>query len=279
MSLEQQLADAIVSAFDHLGGEPLEAVRQALYQRTVGDWVRQETTTTALIGGAEMAIPGLHALTIPAGITFLLHKMATITWGIGALRRAAIVETAQLSDLRNVLTIWGNNGYYDASQLSHRAISLPALSYVLSAEGYQQLLARSYADESDERTRRVALHLAYHFVGDERMQALYRHQLGNKALAEALSVGERPEPPLPEDNDLTRRIGARLALRLAAQLSARVPARLLMGFVPLIGPLFNAIANAGTLQSMADCADKYYYEAVRPEDWQNLNGPEHVHHS
>jgi hypothetical protein len=269
MSLEQQLADAIASAFDHLGGEPLDAVRQALYQRTVADWVRQETTTTALIGGAEMAIPGLHALTIPVGITFLLHKMASITWGIGALRRAAIVETAQVSDLRNVLTIWGNNGYYDASQLSHRAISLEALRYALSAQGYQQLLARPYADESDERTRRVALRLAYHFNGDERMQALYRHQLGSKALDEALSAGERPEPPLPQENDLTRRIGAMLALRLGAQLSARVPARLLMGFVPLIGPLFNAIANAGTLQSMADCADKYYAQAIQPQDWQH----------
>lgn len=41
-----------------------------------------------------------------------------------------------------------------------------------------------------------------------------------------------------------------------------------MGFVPLVGPLINAIANAGTLQSMADCADKYYSEAVRPQDWQ-----------
>jgi len=268
MSLEQQLADAIANAFDHLGGEPLDAVRQALYQRSVADWVQQETTTTALIGGVEMAIPGLHALTIPAGISFLLHKMATITWGIGALRRAAIIETAQLSDLRNVLTIWGNNGYYDASQLSHRALSLEALSYALSAEGYTQLHRRSYMDESDEATRRVALSLAYHFEGDERMQALYRHQAGSKALEEALSVSERPEPPLPQGGDLTRRIGARLALRLGAQLSARVPARLLMGFVPLIGPLFNAIANAGTLQSMAECADKYYSDALLPSDWQ-----------
>ena len=61
-----------------------------------------------LAGGVEMAIPGIHALTIPAGIAFLIHKMAYISWGIGAIKGAYVIETAQHSDLRNILTLWAN---------------------------------------------------------------------------------------------------------------------------------------------------------------------------
>jgi hypothetical protein len=273
MALEQQLAEAIALAFDQLGGEPSDAVRNALYQRTVGDWMRQETTKSAFIGGAEMAIPGLHLLTIPAGISYLLHKMASISWGIGALRRATIIETAHYSDLRNILSIWANNGYYDASQLSHRALHLSAWQYALSAQGYNALvqIKPKHEDEGDQRTRAIALHLAYNFPSDERAQALFKLQAGAKALDSALAPeaqAERSEPPFTETGEASRRIGAKLALRLGVQLSARVPARLLVGLIPVVGVLVNAFANAGTLQSMADSADKYYANALRAEEWQ-----------
>lgn len=272
MALEQQLAEAIALAFDQLGGEPLDSARKALYQRTVGDWVRQEATKTAFIGGAEMAIPGLHLLTIPAGISYLLHKMASISWGIGALRRATIIETPHYSDLRNILTLWANNGYYDASQFSHRALHLSAWQYVLSAEGYAHLmhLKPKHEDEGDQRTRAIALQLARAFPEDERSQGLLKLQAGSKALETALAVPEsaRPATPFGEGGEASRRLGAKLALRLGVQLSARVPARLLVGVIPVVGVIVNAFANAGTLQSMADSADKYYANAVRVDEWQ-----------
>ena len=104
MSLQEQIAVAITSAFEELGGDANQAVEAARHHSRVDDWVQQETAKIAVAGGVEMAIPGIHALTIPAGITFLLHKMATISWGIGAIKGAYIVETSQYSDLRNILT-------------------------------------------------------------------------------------------------------------------------------------------------------------------------------
>ncbi len=266
-SLEQQLADALMYAFDELGGDTFEATRNALYQRTVADWVAQETTKTALVGGVEMAIPGLHALTIPAGISYLLHKMAVISWGIGALKGAHVTETLYGSDLRGVLTVWANDNQYNASLLDMQAFTMDALREALTPAGSAalQAVAQSQREDPTAQTARVLMHLVDSFAHDEKAQRAYKHRLGKQALEEALqhaqartSVYVRPEGiTLPE-----RRIGARLAFKLAAQLSLKVPARWVMGFVPIAGALVNAFFNAQTLRSVAEAAEVYYDHAL-----------------
>ena len=111
MGLQEQVAEAIVIAFDDLGGDPQDAVLDAMSHDSLESWTNQEIVMVGLAGGAEMAIPGIHALTIPAGIAYLIHKMAYISWGIGAIKGAYVIETAQHSDLRNILTLWANNSY------------------------------------------------------------------------------------------------------------------------------------------------------------------------
>ena len=66
MGLQEQIAEAIVIAFDELGGDPQGAVNAAVQHDTIESWLQQETTKIAVAGGVEMAIPGLHALTIPS---------------------------------------------------------------------------------------------------------------------------------------------------------------------------------------------------------------------
>lgn len=266
-SLEQQLADALMYAFDELGGDTSEAVRNALYQRSVADWVTQETTKTALVGGIEMAIPGLQVLTIPAGITYLLHKMAVISWGIGALKGAYVIETAYGSDLRGVLTVWANDNHYNASQLDSQAVTLEAFREALTPDGYTALrrVAESTRVDPIAQTARVLMHLVDTFAYDEKTQHAYKHRLGKQALEDALAFAQSRNhvyvPPqgieLPE-----RRIGARLAVKLATQLSLKVPARWVMGFVPIAGALVNAFFNAQTLRSVADAAEVYYDHAL-----------------
>lgn len=271
-SFEQQLADALIIAFDELGGEPFDAVRNALYHRNVDGWLQQETTKIAVAGGAEMAIPGLHMLTIPAGMTYLLHKMAHISWGVGALKGAYVTETIHASDLRNILTIWANGNDYNASLLDAQAIQIEAVRHALAPEGYDALRAIALDTTRQDptiRTAQVLLHIVETFPYDEKAQRAYKHALGKEALAEALqhAEGRTTMTPFAEEGiDLPeRRIGSRLALKLAAQLSLRVPARWIMGFVPIAGAIANAFFNAQTLRSMADAAVIYYDRALTLE--------------
>ena len=263
MGLQEQLAEAIIIAFDDLGGNPQDAVQQAQKHETIDSWTTQETAIIGLAGGVEMAIPGLHALTIPAGIAYLMHKMAYISWGIGAIKGAYIVETAQHSDLRNILTLWANNSYYNAHLLDHMAIGLDAFEYALTDDGYARI--QTISEDKDEnnvviKTLSVLENLVYNFGGDEAAQELVQTLSGRDDVGEMV-ISAQDKVPARESvfvKEMERRISNKLALRLSSRISARVPARLVMGFVPLAGPLVNAFFNMQSLGSIANSAAKYY---------------------
>jgi hypothetical protein len=273
MSFEQQIADAIVLAFDDLGGNPLDAVRKALYHRTVADFVQDETTKVALAGGAEMAIPGLQLLTIPVGISYLLHKMAVITWGVGALKGAYVIETPRYSDLRNVLSVYANDSLYNGAILSHQPIHRDTFGYALSESGYQALLTLSADSERNDihgRTWRMLRRLSEEYALDERAYQLYRTVAGAAAAdaAQASAANRYVTDATPPD-PIERRIGGKLALKLATRISARVPARFVMGFVPIAGALVNAFFNAQTLREFAGAAEAYYDQMLLREQFEN----------
>ncbi len=264
MGLQEQIAEAIILAFDELGGDPQHAVTAALHHPSVESWVQQETAKIAVAGGAEMAIPGLHALTIPAGISYLMHKMAHISWGIGALKGVYVVETSQFSDLRNILALWANASYFNAHIIDHLAISMDAFEYALTPEGADALhdMLQKHLDQQNivMETLRVLETLAHDFSGDERAQTLVRAISGQDRAQELIlsASARQPQPINLFEKPMSRRISTRLALRLAARISARVPARMVMGFIPLAGAVVNAFFNAQTLSQMADTAQKYY---------------------
>jgi hypothetical protein len=246
-------------------------VDAAMDCESVGQWITQETTKLALAGGAEMIIPGLHAFTIPTGISYLLHKLAYISWGIGALKGAYIIETESHSDLRNILALWANNTHFNASIIEHLAISVDALQWALSDEGQKNMpkLLQSQTDETTLRTYRILQELAENYVaGDERGYLVVESIAGVATAQDMLTTGKINVKPLDDNaviftRPLGRKISTRLAGKLASQLGTRIPARVIVGFVPLAGAVVNAFMNAQTLQSMAESAEKYYDRRLR----------------
>jgi len=263
MGLQEQVAEAIIIAFDDLGGNPQSAIEDAKQHDSLQSWTNQELALAGLAGGAEMAIPGLHTLTIPAGIAYLIHKMATISWGIGAIKGAYVIETAQHSDLRNILTLWANHSYYNAHILDHMAIAISAFDYALTDDGYARL--QHIRDDKDEnniviKTLGVLDNLVHDFGGDEAAQAMVQALTGREQISEMVISAQSKVPARDSvfTKQIDRRISNKLALKLGSRISARVPARLAMGFVPLAGPIINAFFNMQSLNSMAQSAIKYY---------------------
>ncbi|MGB7340732.1 MAG: hypothetical protein WBC91_17675 [Phototrophicaceae bacterium] len=263
MGLQEQVAEAIIIAFDDLGGNPQSAIEDAKQHDSLQSWTNQELALAGLAGGAEMAIPGLHTLTIPAGIAYLIHKMATISWGIGAIKGAYVIETAQHSDLRNILTLWANHSYYNAHILDHMAIAISAFDYALTDDGYARL--QHIRDDKDEnniviKTLGVLDNLVHDFGGDEAAQAMVQALTGREQIGEMVISAQSKVPARDSvfTKQIDRRISNKLALKLGSRISARVPARLAMGFVPLAGPIINAFFNMQSLNSMAQSAIKYY---------------------
>lgn len=276
MGLQEQIADAIIIAFDELGGDPRNAVEAAVRHTTVESWLNNETTQTALAGGGEMLIPGLHALTIPAGISLLLHKMARVSWGIGAIKGRYVVETSQYSDLRNILALWANGEYFNAHIIDYLSIEMKTFEYALTSEGYRFIEEQIKRDELNNVLKKSLLtlrRLAQEFGGDERAQNIVRLTTGRGDLSHMVMTAREAIPAAEPRSQLNSRISARLALQLSTHISMRVPARLVMGFVPLAGPLINAFFNAQTLRSMAKSAEKYYERALTVETIQEAAKP------
>ena len=270
MSLEETIAEAIITAVEELGGNPRDAVDAATRCRNVDEWLNQETTKLALAGGAEMIIPGLHTLTIPAGISYLIHKLAHISWGIGALKGAYIIETSEHSDLRNILTLWANDSHFNASLLEHLAISADSVDYALSKDGQKAM--KKLLDESQDDTLRNSLRLlqqtAKSYAGDERGQQVMMLIAGEESAQSTLASAQAlkfEEIDLPEGKPLGRKVSTKLAGKLAARLASRLPAKFLVGFLPIAGAVVNAFLNAQTLHSMAEAAEKYYDRRLRVE--------------
>jgi len=270
MGLEDTIAEAIILALDELGGNPQNAVDAAMDCDSVGQWITQETTKLAIIGGAEMVVPGLHAFTIPTGISYLLHKLGYISWGIGALKGAYIIETEAHSDLRNILALWANNTHFNAEIIEHLAISVDALEWTLSEEGQKTMptLLKSKTDETTLRTYHILQDLAENYVaGDERGYKVVQAVAGENKAQQMLAMGKEHVLPIDDEVILTRPLGrkvsTRLASKLASRLGGRIPARFLVGFIPVAGAIVNAFLNAQTLQSMAEAAEKYYDRRLR----------------
>lgn len=272
MGLEDTVAEAIVMGMDELAGNPQRAVTSALDCQSPAQWIKQETTKLAVIGGAELVVPGLHAFTIPTGVSYLLHKMGYISWGIGALKGAYIVETEAYSDLRNILALWANESDFNAKIIEHLAISLDAFRWALSEEGQAALpdLLVAPVDETTLRSYHILQKLAENFVaGDERGYAITQAMLGAEEAAAVLAAGKAHVKHMKVEVMLTRPLGRkisrRLAYKLASRISARVPAKMIVGFIPLAGAIVNAFLNVQTIQSMAEAAEKYYDRRLRRE--------------
>ena len=270
MGLEDTIAEAIVMGMDELAGNPLRAVSAALDCQSEAQWIKQETTKLALVGGAEMVVPGLHAFTIPSGVSYLLHKMGAISWGIGALKGAYVIETEAYSDLRNVLALWANEGDFDASLLEHLAISLEALEWALSAEGQAAMpaLLKASTDATTLRTYHILQKLAENLAADEeRGGAVLKAMRGEEAAAGIIARGkehiEHRHTEVMLTRPLGRKISRRLAYKLASRIGTRIPARMIVGFLPVAGAVANAFLNMQTIGSMAESAEKYYDRRLR----------------
>ena len=272
MGLEDTIAEAIVMALDELAGNPQRAVASALDCNSAEQWIKQETTKLAIVGGVEMVVPGLHAFTIPSGVSYLLHKLGYISWGIGALKGAYVVETEAYSDLRNILALWANEGHFDASLIEHLAVSLDAFKWTLSVEGQAAMpaLLGSTADTTTLRTYHILQRLAENLVaGDERGYAVLESMLDADAAEDLLSSAKENVNHLKSEVMLTRPLGRkvswRLASKLASRIGTRIPAKMIVGFLPVAGAIANAFLNVQTMQSMTGVAEKYYDRRLRRE--------------
>lgn len=301
MGLEDRLTDAVALAFENLGGDPVDAIRAAMNAKGLGAWVRQQTAQTAVVGGVEVSIPGLHGATLAAGTLYLLRKMARLSWGIAAYKNAYVLESAGYSDLRNILTLWAHEGEAtedtEDGQPDHRAIDLDLFVHVLDTPGRLQLYRATEALRSQPgsvppvtaRTLDALCDLCETYPANPQARALLAAVGGENKAEDADSAAARfadanaHRPAKPQRSHapshaaratvartMGRKVSTKVARDVAVQLAARLPLRYLSGFVPLAGAVINGAFNAQTLHSMANAAREYYDERLTLDEFHAL---------
>ena len=96
------LVDAVVWAFDELGGDPSRAA-EAAFGHSYNSWVNQQAAYAAGSGAVAMAVPAYHLLALVADLSILMHKMAYCAWGVGTICGCA---PAGKEDLQIILALW-----------------------------------------------------------------------------------------------------------------------------------------------------------------------------
>ncbi len=291
MGLEDRLTDAVALAFENLGGDPVETITVARRYSTVDRWITAQTTQTALVGGVEVSLPGLHGATIAAGTLYLLRKMARLSWGIGAFKNAFVLEAGPNSDLRNILILWSADED-ETAEPDHRAIDLDLLLHVLDTPGRLAL----YAVIENENIEPVILRTLYalcdiceRFDGDESARELVELVGGAEVAEQAIAASARfaesqrerlatPRTAQAPSNasksvvarTMGRKVSTKVARDVAVQLASRLPIRYLSGFIPVAGAVINATFNAQTAKSISRSAVEYYDNRLTLAEFEAL---------
>lgn len=305
MGLQEQISDFVYERFNQyrLSGVHETAIADAQKAKTLDNWINQERAIGAVAGAAEMAIPGLGGVTMIAGITYLLHKMARLSWGIGTLKGAVPVEREDISDLNNVLAVWSNDSRYGSHLVAFKAISLNLLNEYMNSDSlqdqvdefldeYEETNTTELNDaldkaEQNERIIRNSIPLlplmASQLVRDDTSSKLLQviglsaagsmltrsaqRYAGKKAAQKAI---QRSLSKRVAQKTLSKGITRKVATKVGIRFAAKVPGRFAMSWIPIAGAVINGALSVSSLNSMRDASIAYYSEQLTRDDLESV---------
>ena len=268
--------DAVISAFEQLGGDARQAVNSAS-QYTLDEWVGRQQAQVIAAGTGANLVPGAHALALTADMAFLIHKMAHTSWGIGGIMGC---EVFGKPDFVNILDVWTGRA---VNELDYWAVSTPfyhGVRQIMQNKTYWSPLEWAAIDAVDPY---VLCNEIYYLISED-AQAFEEFSkvissMGDLSPSEIANAAPQDEAIL---RDLTTRaanqvvskmntgVVGRLVPALAGQVAAKLVTRLatkaVTGFVPLLGAVVGGGLNYWFIQSIAQSARIYYGHAIMLAD-------------
>ncbi|PJF38932.1 MAG: hypothetical protein CUN55_15840 [Phototrophicales bacterium] len=291
MGFQDQLVDFISNQLNdyRLGNSYPKAVADASKFSSVSGWVNQERNIVATTGAASSILPGLHGATMVADIGLLLHKSARLGWGVGEILDAVPHESEEMSDLENILAIWGDQSKYDRRNITYRAVGIDVVHYFATEEG------RNHADNLVEKAERegelllfrtltVAQLMAYS-ITDLKIAKITEIVATHAASSTANRAGQgaikkatqksaskiaRKSAIKQSKKAVTKGISKKVATKTASRFGARIGVRAFAGFIPFVGAAVAAGLNAWTITSMKDAAVAYYEDALTRNELDSI---------
>ena len=247
---EELLADTLISQFSKLGGDPKEAVRSAQKYNNSKDWIRYHKSQTIAAGVGSGLIPGAGLALMSADLTFLLHKLSYMSWGIGAIRGCKVYSKA---DFLHILHIWGEDET-EMGDLS--AVSYGFIKAVNAAASLHEFMQLDQLSEIQELVIYNELGKLYSAQGSI-AQALshWGNHHGNHGLK--VKIGRKKLAKV------SVKLSQKLAKKLATKIVSKMAAKFLLGFVPIVGAAVSAYLNHWLMEGIGSSAERYYSKAIK----------------
>jgi hypothetical protein len=239
-------ASLVVRAFDHLAGDPTSAVAAATRYSSAGRWVLAQSTQVGVVGGAAVAIPGLHLAGLAADVVFLMHKLSATCWGIGEIQGCVVLGK---EDFANILALW--SGAATLEELDRRAISKASFEALVIAGG-GTLAGLTAGAIAARLTGQQLVMLGGRVAGAFLARQTIGKGAGKAGAAVASQVGGK----------LGGKLSAKVAAKAGAKLSAKLGAKAIAGSLFLVGPAVGAGVNVHFTRQIAKAAIRYYDAAL-----------------
>jgi len=247
---EELLADTLMSQFTMLGGNPEEAVRSARKYARVGEWVSYHKAQTVAAGVGSGILPGASVLLMSADLSFLLHKLAYMSWGIGAIRGCKVHSKP---DFLRILQIW--------SEMEDGRGDLMAVSYgfvkaVDAAVSLSSLMQLAQLDEAQQLAVYNELGRLYQAHGKVSSAI---DSWGNYEGVKGVKVKIARKKLLK----ISAKLSQKLAKKLASKIASKIAAKYLLGMLPLLGAAASGYINHWMMEGIANSALAYYGKPIR----------------
>lgn len=126
------LGRAVVDAFERVSGD-LDAIHAAAAPKSLGAWRKQQATWVGASAVGSALLPGAHVLATMADIGFLMNRMHTTSYGVGAIVTKSR-EALEDEDFANVLAHWAGTVTLD-DQLRSAVVTKLSASAGLTVGG------------------------------------------------------------------------------------------------------------------------------------------------
>ncbi|OUD15660.1 hypothetical protein [Thioflexithrix psekupsensis] len=119
------LNEMVVDAFNGLTPNLTQIYRDAS-PRTLDGWRREQITLVSGSGALACIVPGAHLAALGADVMFLMNRMSTCSFGIGAIRGfdTGCGNFLESEDFANVLAVWSKDSQVMAAITSKGAADL-----------------------------------------------------------------------------------------------------------------------------------------------------------
>ncbi|WP_326550522.1 hypothetical protein [Micromonospora sp. NBC_01813] len=221
--MSERLNKVIIDAVNGMTADPAEIYKNC-GSFSLGGWKVLQLSLVGGSGAAAAAIPVLHLATLAADTMFIINRMGTAAYGVGAImgRNAGLGNIVETDDFGMILAYWSGD---------------EQVRFLMSPAGVAKVSA--------ELSAKLGVKAGAKIFGKGFVKGLPKVMLFSAGWLVAGRFGGKG----------AAKVGAKFAAKLAGKVGA--------GWIPLLGAAVAGGVNVWLIESIMSSAEEYYRAKIQ----------------